>query len=298
MKSDKLLYAIGMIDEDMVKEAAPIITARSVRKHTWLKPLMPIAACAAIALFAIFVLPQINRSPIDSPLVPDEGGNSIIIGQQNGAIYHDIDIAQIIRQPLSEKLKYGFWFHQKLMLMAKNETGIDINNGVIWEEQKFTKNDVESSLSISIVDPILPEGDYTTSQSVLVDVATKKITAYRTIYYYFDKNTKEFQNSFSTFYFAENHFNAEEIKKMQNVSETEGEIQIGDFASPTYAHAKMPYINKLVFLRNGAGIVIEAEADVVMNGSNIDEDKSLERFKETNNQLIALMKSICKASSS
>lgn len=296
MKSEKLLYTIGMIDEGIIKEANPINTARPARKHTWLRALMPVAACAAIALLAIFALPQVNKIPIDDGLVADGNGNPIIIGQQSGAIYHDIDIAQIIRQPFSDKLKYGFWFDQKLMMMAKNETGIDINNGVIWEEQKFTKNDVESSLSILIVDPILPEGDYTTSQSVLVDAATKKIIAYRTTYYYFDRNTKEFQNSFSIFYFTENNFNAEEIKMMQNVSETEREIQISDFVSPADVHVKMPHVNKLVFLQNGAGIVIEAEADVVVDGSNIDKEKSLERFKETNGQLISLMKSICKAS--
>lgn len=65
MKSERLLYAIGMIDENIVEEAAPkIAITRSVKKITWLKKLIPVAACTVITLFIVFVLPQVNKAPI------------------------------------------------------------------------------------------------------------------------------------------------------------------------------------------------------------------------------------------
>lgn len=78
MKSEKLLYAIGMIEESMIEEAAPK-TIRTEKKHGLLKYLMPAATCAAIALFAIFVLPQISKTPNNN--TPGRN-NSVIPGQQ------------------------------------------------------------------------------------------------------------------------------------------------------------------------------------------------------------------------
>jgi hypothetical protein len=147
-------------------------------------------------------------------------------------------------------------------------------------------------LHISIVDPVLPNGDYTTTQAVLVDDATNEIMAYRTSYYYFNKDTMEFQNSFSIFYFAEDHFNAKEIEQMQNVTKSNGEIHIDDFSPSTNAYVRYPHVRKLVYLENGAGTAIEAEADIVTTEGKVDQEKSLERYGQTDKQLIALMKSI------
>jgi hypothetical protein len=51
-------------------------------------------------------------------------------------------------------------------------------------------------------------------------------------------------------------------------------------------------VRKLVYVENGISIVVEAEADVVMDGGIVDEDKSLERYKQTDKQLIDMMKSL------
>jgi len=45
-------------------------------------------------------------------------------------------------------------------------------------------------------------------------------------------------------------------------------------------------------LENRVGIAIEAEADVVKIEDKVDEEKSRERYEETDKQLIDLMKSI------
>ena len=80
MNNEKLLHAIGMIDEGIIEEAAPKTTAvMAVKKRDWVKKFIPVAACAAIALFTIFVLPQMNKMPINN--IPDSN-NSIIPGQQ------------------------------------------------------------------------------------------------------------------------------------------------------------------------------------------------------------------------
>lgn len=289
MKSDRLLYAIGMIDDSIIEEAASItITARPVRKRAWLKALIPVAACAAVTLFVIFAFPQINKTPIDNT---PGGNNAGIPGQQSGAIYHDIDISQIIMQDYESKVPVGFIFKQKLMLIKKDFQDSNIDSH--WDEQaQFTNNDIESSLNISIIDPVLPEGDYTTTQAVLVDDATDEIIAYLTDYYYFNKDTMEFQNRFSLFYFAEEHFNVEEIERMQNVTKTDGEIHIDDFVLPTNAHFKMPHVRKLLYLENGVSIVIEAEASAVTTEGKVDQEESLERYEQIDKQLIALMKSV------
>ncbi|MDD2235226.1 MAG: hypothetical protein PHZ11_09080 [Desulfitobacteriaceae bacterium] len=286
MKSDKLLHVIGMIDESMIEEAAPITaTTRPVRKCTWLRALMPVAACAAVTLFVIFALPRINKAPIDNTPVPGGGHSSIIPGQQSGAIYHGIDISQIIMHDYEAKVPIGFIFKHKLRMMRK-----DLSIGSHWDDQaQFTKKDIESALSISVTDPVLPEGDYTTTQAVLVDDAMDEIIAYRTDYYYFNKDTMEFQKRFSFFYFAEEHFNAEEIERMQNVTKTDSEIHIDDFVLPTNAHFKMPHVRKLLYLENSVSIVIEAEAGIVTTEGKIDQEKSLERYEQTDKQLIALI---------
>ena len=134
-----------------------------------------------------------------------------------------------------------------------------------WEEHKYTKNDVQSALHTSVVkDPVLPDGDYTTNQYVLVDEATGSIIAYQTVYYYFDKNTLEFQNRFSVFYFTEQHFKSDLLEKMKNVSITKEEISISGLPEPTNVHVKVPHVRKLLYVKNGISIVVEADRKSVV----------------------------------
>lgn len=256
-----------------------------------------IAVCAVMLLITfIGVQPYINNnnsiipneSGLNQPYVQTPTSSKPDTTEQSGAVYHNIDISQIIRQAYEIKVPFGFFFDHRLM-SAKKEIGI----GSHWDEQaQFTKEDIESSLHISIIDPILPDGDYTTKQGVLVDDTTDEIIAYRTVYYYFNKDTMEFQNSFSIFYFAEDHFNEEEIEQMQNVAKSNGEIYIDDFSPTTNAYAKVPHVRKLVYLENNVGIVIEAVADAVTTGGKVEQEKSLKRYEQADKQIIALMKSL------
>ena len=102
----------------------------------------------------------------------------------------------------------------------------------------------------------------------------------------------EFQNRFSVFYFLVDYFNTEELEQVQNVTKPNGQIHIDDFYPSTNVNAKVPHVRKLIYLENRVGIAIEAEADVVKTEDKVDEEKSRERYEETDKQLIGLMKSI------
>lgn len=293
------------VDETLHEKIMNRLTQRSTRRHIVtnnFRKYISMAACAAVMLiFVISIYPHMNIWNITTneseSNIPNTTRdlNSLqdrsYTKGQSGAVYHDVDASKIIRQLTSAKVPFGFVFNNKLIDLVKINSVIK-NNGVRWEDQEYTKDDVESALQISIKDPVLPDGDYTVKQYVLVDEVTDNIIAYQTAYYYFDKNTLEFQNRFSVFYFAEQYFKSDVLEQIKNVSITDEEISIGDFSEPINVHVKMPHVRKLVYVENGISIVVEAEADVVMDGGIVDEDKSLERYKQTDKQLIDMMKSL------
>ena len=287
MKSYKDYMNNLSVDETLHEKIMNRSTQSSTRQHIMtnhFREYISVAVCAVVILISIIsIYPHMNIRNI-TPYEPDT--------RQDGAIYHNIDASQIIRQNYAGKVMCGFWFYQNLMLMAKNETGIDINNGVRWDKKEFTKADMESALQTSIKDPLLPDGDYTVEQGVLIDEATGKIIAYQTNYLYFDKNTMEFQNSFSVFYFAEQQFISDKLEGLKNVTCIDGEINISEFPESKDVYAKIPHVRKLVYVENGIWVVVEAESNFVQNGSVVDKEKSLERYKQTDKQLIDIMKSL------
>ena len=254
-----------------------------------------IAACVVVVVIAfIGVQPYINNNNIlpsenglDQPSVQAPSSTNLDNTGQNSAVYHNIDISQIIRQPYEANVPASYFFQNWLQFVKKNP-GV----GSHWDNQQFNKDSIESVLHISIISPVLPKGDYTTTQSVLVDDATGEVMAFRTDYYYYNKDTLEFQNRFSVFYFLVDYFNTEELEQVQNVTKPNGQIHIDDFYPSTNVNAKVPHVRKLIYLENSVGIAIEAEADVVTTDGKVDEEKSRERYEETDKQLIGLMKSI------
>lgn len=254
-----------------------------------------IAACVVVVVIAfIGVQPYINNNNIlpsenglDQPSVQAPSSSNPDISGQSNAVYHNIDISQIVRQPYEAKVPASYYFKNWLQFVKKNP-GV----GSHWDNQQFNKDSIESVLHISIISPVLPKGDYTTTQSVLVDDATGEVMAFRTDYYYYNKDTLEFQKRFSIFYFLVDYFNAEELEQVQNATKSNGEIHVDDFSFPTNVNAKVPHVRKLIYLENRVGIAIEAEADVVKTEDKVDEEKSRERYEETDKQLIDLMKSI------
>jgi len=254
-----------------------------------------IAACVVVLVIAfIGVQPYINNNSfllrengLNQPGVQAPSSSNPDISGQSGAVYHNIDISQIVRQPYEAKVPASYYF-QNWLQFTKKDVGIRLH----WNDQHFTKDDMKTALHIFIIDPVLPEGDYTTTQSVLVDDATGEVVAFRTDYYYYNKDTLEFQNRFSLFYFLVNYFNAEELEQVQNVTKSNGKIHIDDFSPSTNVYAKAPHVRKLIYLENRVGIAIEAEADIVTTEGKVDEEKSRERYEQTDKQLIDLMKSI------
>mgnify|MGYP000921836757 CR=1 len=61
---------------------------------------------------------------------------------------------------------------------------------------------------------------------------------------------------------------------MKNVSITDGEISISIFYEPTNVHVRMSHVRKLLYLEKGISVVVETEADVVLDGSIADKIKS------------------------
>lgn len=212
---------------------------------------------------------------------------------QSRAAYHNIDLSLIKRTKTYNMLKFGFYFQEKLSMLAKNETGIDMNNGVHWEYSKgFTKDGLESSLNIAVIDPKLPIGDYTTKQSVLIDDATNNIIAYQTIYCFFDKDTMEFKNNFSIFYFDINHFKKVEFERLQNVTKVDGKINTNAFSSSNSVYFNMPHIKRMVYMEKGVAIVSESSIDPVLIDGIINEAESLELYEQTDKQHFNIMKSL------
>lgn len=106
------------------------------------KKYMYVAACAVVLLiFATSIYPHLNirnirpgenDSNIPMPNATEHSNslrNEIYAESKSGTVYHDIDVSQLIRHA-SAKVPFGFYFHHRLIRMAKNETGISDNNGV------------------------------------------------------------------------------------------------------------------------------------------------------------------------
>ncbi len=208
---------------------------------------------------------------------------------QSAAVYHDLDPAQIIGQPVEAKVPAEFWFRIRLsgaQLNKKESLGK-------LDEQAFAKADVESMLDQSVQEPVLPEGDYTAAGSVLRDVCTGEIIAYAIDYIYFNPGTMGFIKSFTVFYFDPESFEVEKITGAQLVVLEQGEPQIDALSPPTEAYGKVPHVRSLVFLDCGAGIAVEAQADFVpAQDGTIDRERSLERYRKTDGQLVEMMRSL------
>jgi hypothetical protein len=140
MKNDKLLYAIGMIDEGIIAEAAPTITVeRPVRKHAWLKAIMPVAACAAVALLVIFSLPQINKTPINN--TPGEN-NIVTPGQQTNPtpVPMNIIMNELEAFPSETVGDIGLWWEDYIsMSIDKLNEYFGMNISPSYLPEKFEK---------------------------------------------------------------------------------------------------------------------------------------------------------------
>jgi hypothetical protein len=203
----------------------------------------------------------------------------------------DIHPSQLIRKPTEGKVRYGYFFSDKMIEIVKNDSD-SVNRGVYWEEHEFSTDEIESALHISVNEPILPDGTYTMNHYVLTNAATKDTIGYRTVYYYFDESTLEFQSSYSLFYLSEPYFKWDEIEELNNVRNIDGKIAFDDFKEPASVQAKVPYLNRLVYAKDGIAIVLEVEADAVKEGANVDELKSKELYRNLYEQQISMMVSI------
>ncbi len=292
----KNLRAIGGVDGDLVARAAPRDKGAKRRSFFLSKKATPVAVCLflALALFGILtsgggngLAPHGGESGQSGPqsfLPSGYGGQG-----ESGAVYHDLDPAQIIGRSVEAKVPAEFWFRIRLSAAQLNKA----ESLAKWDEQAFAKADVESMLNLVIRDPVLPEGDYTAAGSVLRDVRTGEIIACAIDYIYFDPGTMGFINSFTVFYFDPESFEVEKITGTQLVASEQGEPQIDALSPPKEVYAKVPHVRSLVFFDGGAGIAVEAQAHFVPAGDGtIDRERSLERYRKTDGQLVEMMRSL------
>lgn len=228
--------------------------------------------------------------------IPNEGNSSshqinVDTMDQASVVYHDIDLSQLVRKGSLSKVPHGFYFSDRLVRLAPMDPSA-INNGLRWQEHKYTGSEIEEALKISVKEPDLPRGDYTREQYVLIDDANKNIIAYQTSYYYFNKNTMEFENRFSIFYFAEKDFKSDEFEEMKDLIIVDKKISLSDLPKPLDVHVKMPHVRKLAYIENGILLVIEAEAEFVGKNNVVHKEASLDRYQETDRRLVDIMKSI------
>jgi hypothetical protein len=232
------------------------------------------------------------------PGLPDE---------ERGVVYHDIDPTLLNYQGESVGAPYGYWFTQKLTLLANNETNIDLNNGVRWENAQFEREEVENDLHISLNDPVLPNGDCIVWQSVLIDEATGRIIAYKTSYTFFTMETMTFQRSFDVFIFLLDNFQRRDIgvsefEQSENIVDENGEIAILDFPPVTGADVANAYysyrvsrLRTLVYFNGGIAIVVEANTAPAFVGDtvdDVDEANTAQKYGQSDKDLIAIMQSL------
>ena len=307
-QKERIYDRIGSFNYD--KEDARTGGNMNTRSHRHIMGLRPAfvgsVVCVAIALLCIWTIPHLlntPNNPIDTntSTTPSNSGhdNPSTVTPNNpilGAVYHDVDISQLNYQGDVGKVPYGFFFAQRLTLLANNETNINLNNGVRWESGQFEMTDVENALQASINATTLPDGDYTFGQRILIDEVTGRTIAYQTTYTYFTLETMVFEGEFSVFYFSLDDFmrrNLANLEQSENIVFEDGEITIHDFSTPVVNEStRVPHTRRLVYINNGSAIVIEAITAPIMIDDAVDETSSLERYKQSDKELIGIMMSL------
>ena len=290
-----------MPDREQVRENCHRLNAVKTvkRRNIWIDRIVPATACAAIVIVAALIIGRYRWNI--TPLISGELTSPTQIEPNtqppnNGAVYHLMDVSELVWNGPSGAVPFWFWFSNRLMEFAKNETGINLNNGVRWDKgASFTSSEVEMALQIVINEPVLPHGDYTTEQSLLVDEATDKIIAYKTAYYFFDKSTKEVQYSFSVFYMAIDDFKPNSFAQSENIVLVDGISRVNGFPVVSYSPGRISHVRCLTYLENGIAIVVEAEARPVLTGNGeVDEAESLEKYEQLDKALVNMMEALIK----
>jgi hypothetical protein len=272
-------------------EVSPFLEAQTIKRisasaskrpapklHASFASLMVAAAVCAVCLIAYKSI--LNPHP---PLPPPAAD----------AISHNITLAEIVVREPEGKVPFGTYFKDRLILLAKNESGASLNNGVRWDSSpEIIRSDIESALGVVIQKPLLPAGDFTTEHHALVEEATGDVAAYRTDYYYFVIETMEFRSRFSIFYLAMRYFDEGELKKLQNVRKVDGKVIIDAFPPVQPAHFKVGQLRMMLYIDTDAGIAVESIAYPVWSGEKEDETASLHLYAQVDSAHIAMMHSI------
>jgi len=130
-------------------------------------------------------------------------------------------------------------------------------------------------------------------QEVLKNGVTGKLVAYKTTYIYFNKDTMEFERSFSVFYLALDAFEKNAFEQSENIVHEKGKINILDFPELLNVHFKIPCMRSLTYINNGIAIITESEMDFILTDDGaVDEVKTLEKYGQNDKDFINVMKSI------
>ncbi|NLA95344.1 MAG: hypothetical protein GX838_00655 [Clostridiaceae bacterium] len=256
-------------------------------------------AAVLIVFFGVYLLLNPSKLPTHDgqPGIPgrsespDPDQSQPGMTEQGRARCHDLDISRLTRSADSSKVPFGFFFNHRLMDLARLNPGMT-NRGLRWVAQGFTNEELGSALGMTIKEPDLPAGDYTLDQEVLVDEVSGTVIAYQTVYTYFDPVTLAFQKQFSIFYFPDHYFDQAELESMRNARLANEKILVDPFPEPAPAHVKIPHVRRLVYVEQGVALVIEAETDLVVPEGPVDQEKSLERYGQTDKELLDLMGSL------
>ena len=318
----------GKIMERVTRKPAPPHRNRALYRYAGL------AACAAVILLCVWAIPQFYIAPTEIAQNDPNGivadNNAIIPGKPDeeqvstgnpaqttpdytpaqtvpdisasGAVYHDIDPSQLNNQGDVGRVPARWYFWNRLMDCANNETNINLNNGVKRESGQFEIEDVNNALPTPVNAPILPDGDYTVAQNIMIDEVTGRTIAYQTTYTYFTLETMMFERGFSVFYFSLDDFRRRDYENLdeqsENIVNEDGEIAIHDFSLPPVVAgttSRVPQKRTLVYRNNGIGIVIEAITAPIFvdyDTNTVDETGTLERYMQSDREIISLMKSL------
>jgi hypothetical protein len=131
----------------------------------------------------------------------------------------------------------------------------------------------------------------------MIDEATGMTIAYQTDYIYFTLEIMDFRSCFSVFHFSLIVFmNTDNgtLEQSENIVYEKGKIIIHDFATPVVnTSLRISHMRILTYINNDSAIVIQAFTAPVLNGDDIvDEPKSLERYLQSDKELIGMMQSL------
>lgn len=300
MTEKEFIKKVTAMNMPNIEEAHDNIVLSKVKskQSVAIKRFVPIAACIAIIFAVAISIPCYIQQHSDT-------NTSSQLSKSVGAIYHNIDVTQLVFRPWIGIVPASFWPENRIQMGAQVKIKDYLGTVLKWQKSGFTDEDLQSYFKTQINAPKLPDGDYTTEQSILVDTKTATPLVYQTIYYYYDVKTNEVINSFRIFYFKTDTVLDTSIQSSDNIMVENGVVRINDFSTGFSLAHQLPHMRNLVYIKNGFVTYVTSQANPfvtyvtsqvnpITSTVKIDEAKTADLSTQTDKEIISIMESCIK----